>query len=207
MIKRLNALEALAGVALAVITAPAWSACECVWQGSFIEAQARADVVLAGEIVSAKGNSVDLRIDQTLRGDTLTNPVRVWLKAKDYCRPDAETFPKGTQWVMALQKITEDVPGGFNPSTPNISYGRIGDYSLSSCGGYWLQLREGRVSGNLIDAPRWERDPKMSPVLLDLIAGYLDGKVARKNLLEASREDPALRELMLDTRSFLRNTN
>ena len=112
-----------------------------------------------------------------------------------------------SHWVVALEKITKNVPGGFNPGTPNISFGRIGDYSLSSCGGYWLRQNENRVSGNLIDAPRWDRDPNMTPVLLDLITAFVQGKLDRESLLEASREDPALRELMLDTKSFLRNEN
>ena len=108
---------------------------------------------------------------------------------------------------MALHKITEEVPGGFNPNTPNFSYGRLGDYSLSSCGGYWLSQQDNRVTGNLINAPRWERQPKMTPVLLDLIADYVQGNLDRDALLQASREDPALRELKLDTRSFIRNEN
>ena len=105
---------------------------------------------------------------------------------------------------MALQQITENVPGGFNPNTPNISYGRIGDYSLSSCGGYWLSQSGDVVTGNLVQAPRWVREPKMTPVLLDLVAGYVAGTVDAAALLQASKEDPALRELMLDTRGFLR---
>ena len=60
------------------------------------------------------------------------------------------------------------------------------------------------MTGNLVNAPRWERAPKMTPVLLDLLAAYIDGVVDSEALLEASREDPALRELMLDTREFLR---
>ena len=47
----------------------------------------------------------------------------------------------------------------------------------------------------------------MTPVLLDLLAAYLSGDLEHKALIEASQEDPALRELMLDTRSFLRNEN
>mgnify|MGYP001548747317 FL=1 len=55
-----------------------------------------------------------------------------------------------------------------------------------------------------MQAPRWERDPKMTPVLLDLLAQFVNGEVNADALLQASREDPALRELMLDTRAFLR---
>jgi hypothetical protein len=111
-----------------------------------------------------------------------------------------------SEWVMALYRIDEDVPGGFNPHTPNISYGRPGDYRLSSCGGYWLSQSGDWVTGNLVKAPRWTRDPDMTPVLLDLIADYVAGKADAQTLLDASREDPAARELMLDTRAFLRET-
>jgi hypothetical protein len=47
----------------------------------------------------------------------------------------------------------------------------------------------------------------MTPVLLDLVAEFVQGKLDRDALLQASREDPELRELILDTRAFLRNEN
>ena len=76
--------------------------------------------------------------------------------------------------------------------------------SLSSCGGYWLKWEGDAVSGNLVQAPRWNHEPKMTPVLLEVVAAYVAGKIDADALLQASREDPALRELMLDTRAFLR---
>ena len=129
--------------------------------------------------------------------------------AADYCRPDVALFPPGTRWLMALSRITEDVPDGFNPNTPNISYGRLDDYILSSCGGYWLKVSDNGnlVTGNLVNAPRWERDPPMTPVLVDLVVDFVQGRLGSDQLLQASREDPALRKLKLDTRSFLRNEN
>ena len=108
---------------------------------------------------------------------------------------------------MALSRIAEDVPDGFNPNTPNLSYGRIGDYSLSSCGGYWLSRSADWVTGNLVGAPRWERSPKMTPVLLDLIAAYVQGKIPAETLVSASKVDPAARNLILDTRAFLRQVD
>jgi hypothetical protein len=198
----------LTGIALALGASLARGApeeeCSCIWQGSFAEVQAQTDLVAAVSVLGGKGNSLDLSVDRILRGREFNEDVRLWLKARDYCRPDAEEFPIGSRWVMALYRISEEVPGGFSPDTPNISYGRIGDYRLSSCGGYWLQLHGDRVTGNLVNAPRWEREPKMTPVLLDLLAAYIRGDVSSEALLEASREDPALRELMLDTKEFLR---
>lgn len=181
--------------------------CDCLWQGSFVEVQAGADLVVSGTVARAKGNSIDLAVERTLRGSADAAEVRIWLKTADYCRPEPELFPPGSEWVMALSRIVEDVPGGFNPNTPNVSYGRPGDYSLSSCGGYWLSRSGEWVSGNLVQAPRWVRDPKMTPVLIDLLAGFIEGRVDVQALAEASREDPAARDLMLDTKAFLRETD
>ena len=178
--------------------------CECIWEGSFSEVEANTSLVVSGTVVGGKGNSIDLQIGRLMRGEEPLERIRIWLQTGDYCRPEAALFPANSQWVMALHRIDEIVPGGFNPNTPNFSYGRVGDYSLSSCGGYWLNQSENLVSGNLINAPRWVRDPKMTPVLLDLLADYVNGKLAADALLQATREDPALRELMLDTRAFLR---
>ncbi|MCB1675462.1 MAG: delta-aminolevulinic acid dehydratase [Halioglobus sp.] len=178
--------------------------CDCLWQGSFSEVQERAALVVSGTVVAAKGNSIDLAVERLLRGREHRPDVRIWLKTAQYCRPETALFPLGSQWVMALDRIEEDVPGGFNPNTPNVSYGRIGDYSLSSCGGYWLSQSEGWVSGNLVQAPRWVREPRMTPVLLDLVADYVRGEVDAEALLHASRLDPAVRQMMLDTRAFVR---
>jgi len=177
--------------------------CECLWQGSFSEVQADTALVVSATVLSGKGNSIDLSVDEILRG-TAAPEIRVWLKTADYCRPEPSLFPAKSQWVMALHRIETVVPGGFNPNTPSLSFGRTGDYWLSSCGGYWLGLTEQWVSGNLIDAPRWVREPTMTPVLLELLSAYVAGKVDASALLEASREDPKLRELMLDTKAFLR---
>jgi len=184
----------------------AWAECDCLWQGSFVEVQSRADLVVSGTVAAGKGNSIDLAIERLLRGSTDEPEVRIWLKTGDYCRPEPELFPLGSEWVMALERIDQDVPGGFNPHTPNVSYGRPGDYQLSSCGGYWLHRSGDWVTGNLVDAPRWVREPKMTPVLLDLVAAFIDGEVSARALAEASREDPATRQLMLDTKAFLRET-
>ncbi|MBP6725380.1 MAG: delta-aminolevulinic acid dehydratase [Halioglobus sp.] len=190
-----------------ISAAVARAECNCLWQGSFVEVQAGADLVVSGTVARAKGNSIDLAVERTLRGSNDAEEIRIWLKTADYCRPEPELFPPGSEWVMALSRIVEDVPGGFNPNTPNVSYGRPGDYSLSSCGGYWLSRSGDWVSGNLVQAPRWVRDPKMTPVLIDLLVAFMDGRVDAEALAEASREDPAARELMLDTKAFLRETD
>ncbi len=192
------------GTLLLGLSAPTFADCECLWRGGFVDVQADTDLVATTEVVAAKGNSIDVTVGQRLRGQEPRKTVRVWLKTADYCRPEPDTFPLGSRWVMALDRIDQQVPGGFNPDTPNISYGRVGDYALSRCGGYWLNLVGNRVTGNLVDAPRWDHAPPMNPVLLELVAAHVQGELDREALREASREDPALRELILDTREFLR---
>ena len=180
--------------------------CGCLWQGSFSEVAATTDLVVLREVQSIKGNAVDLKPERVLHGEFWLDSMRVWMRTRDYCRPSAEAFPEGSRWIMALAQIREIPEDGFDPSTPNQSYGRPYDYALSSCGGYWLRVNGNTAVGNLVPGmPRFYHQPEMSPVLVDLIAGYLNDTVSEAALVEASRERPdEVNELMLDTRSFLR---
>ena len=200
----MHRLLALIGLVLLTPGSGAWAECDCLWQGSFVEVEASTDLVVSGRVIGGKGNSIDLAVDRLLRGAEHRPDIRIWLAAADYCRPAASLFPPGSQWVMALDRIEEEIPEGFNPHTPNVSYGRLGDYTLSSCGGYWLSQSGNWLTGNLVKAPRWDRNPPMTPVLIDLLADFIAGRVDATTLMTASREDPAARELMLDTREFLR---
>ena len=180
--------------------------CGCLWEGSFSEVASTTDLVVLAEVQSIKGNAVDLVPEQVLQGDFWLGTLRVWMQTRDYCRPPADDFPVGSRWVMALTQIQEVPEGGFDPSTPNQSFGRPYDFTLSSCGGYWLRVNGSAAIGNLVPGmPRFYHQPEMSPVLVDLVAGHLKGTVSTEALIEASRERPAaVDELILDTRSFLR---
>ena len=192
------------GLLIALVAGNSQADCDCLWEGTFTEVQHQTQLVISATVLGSKGNSIDVHINRRLRGQHHAQTARVWLKTANYCRPEVTEFPIDSQWVLALYRIKEDVPGGFNPNTPNVSYGRVGDYYLSSCGGYWLSQHEGRVAGNLVNAPRWVREPKMTPVLVDLVADFISGRVDVSTLVKASKEDPALRELKLNTRAFLR---
>jgi hypothetical protein len=127
------------------------------------------------------------------------------MRTGNYCRPAAEQFAPGSRWILALEEITEAPEDGFNPHTPNQSYGRPHDYILSACGGYWLSVRGETAVGNLLPGmARWDHEPDMTPVLVDLVAAFLDQRASIDDLRDASEEDPELKALMLDTRSFLR---
>ncbi|MFT5484508.1 MAG: hypothetical protein ACI9GW_003173 [Halieaceae bacterium] len=178
--------------------------CECLWNGPFTQVQGSTDLVVSGEVLSSRGNYIDLGVQRILRGRAFLEDIRIWTKTGELCRPKVDQFPPGSRWLMALDRIEENQPGGFDPNTPNISYGRIGDYSVSSCGGYWLSLTEDLVTGNLAGGTRWEMNPKMTPVIFDLVVSFVEGKVPASVLLEASQEDPLIKQMMLDTRSFIR---
>ena len=165
----------------------------------------QADLVLLGQVQAIKGNAVDLVPETILKGRFWLDTLRVWMKTQDYCRPPAEYFALGSRWVMALSQIQERPEDSFNPSTPNQSFGRLLDYQLSSCGGYFLQVSGNTVRGNLVPGTtRWDQQPDMNPVLLDLLRSYLAGDASVESLKRAAEEDPEVRELMLNTRSFLR---
>ncbi len=201
--RKIVALMALLGPGLST-SHGAMAECECLWQGSFADVQMNADLVVSGTVSEIKGNALDFHIEDELRGEAYLDTVRVWLRTGDYCRPDIDDFPGGSRWVMALQQIDEVPEGGFDPGTPNQSYGRPGDFFLSSCGGYWLSYSGEAVTGNLIDAPRWAREVEMTPVLFSLLKAYVQGKADQDALRTASKEDPAIDELLLDTKAFLR---
>ena len=179
--------------------------CNCIWEGSFVDVYEHVDLIVSGNVVARKGNSIDLSIERQFRGEPHRQNIRIWLKTKNYCRPNPDQFPLGSHWVMALKKIKEDIPGGFDPNTPSISYGRVDDFILSSCGGYWLAQHGETVVGNLIDGPRWARNTKMKPLHLNILSSYIDGKITREDLIQYGKESSELNELLLDTRIFLKH--
>ena len=195
----------LAARSMSIVANEAPESCQCLWQGSFTDVAPTSDLVVVGEVAAIRGNAVDLNIEQISLGPDWLTTIRVWTRTGNYCRPPPEQFPPESRWMLALEKITALPEGGFDPSTPNQSFGRVGDYALSACGGYFLDVYGNTATGNLLpDMPRWAYDPKMNPVLIDLINSYLDGTLPIESLQEASQEDPAARELLLDTKSFLR---
>ena len=187
------------------VSSPLSSACECLWQGRFSEVAPTADLVVLGTVGPAKGNAIDIDVDVTLTGPDWATAPRVWLKTGDYCRPDVAEFTQGQRFIFALRRLTAVPADGFNPSTPNLSYGRVGDYALSNCGGYWLKVEGLRASGNLVPGmPRYAQSPKMTPVLIGHITAYLKGWASLDSLIDAAKKDPELEALKKDSRSFLR---
>ena len=178
--------------------------CTCIWQGSFAKAAQRADLIVTGSIISHKGNAADLQIQRVIQGKEFQETIRLWGEYKQECRPSMGDFPVNSQWMFALHRIEKTVPSGFNPNTPNVSYGRVNDYYVSQCGVYWLSLHDGYVSGNLINGPRRQwKDEKMNPVLVELVGAYLQGIIPDTALIEAAKPQTASKKLMEETKQFL----
>lgn len=179
--------------------------CDCLWQGPFIDAQQRADLVLQGTVTAQRGNSFDLSVEHRLRGEIYLDTVRIWGAYPGTCRPPAAAFQPGTRWIMAVDSIDQVPPGGFNPATPGVSFGRAGDYSLSRCGVYWLPVREDLVHGNLAGRHRWQYDnPQAEPIRPELLAAWLQGDVPRETLEKSAAPNPEARRLRAETQRFLR---
>lgn len=184
-------------------SSPLW-ACQCIWQGSFDKVIHKADLVVSGTISQHLGNAADFVVDKVHQGKEYQEIIRIWGDTGKLCRPNIYQFPEQSQWLFALQRINEDVPGGFNPNTPSFSYGRIGDYSLSNCGAYWLKLEHGFVSGNLVNGPRWQwLQKKMNPVRIELIDAFMAGKVGTAALIEAAKPQTELKKLMQQTQKLI----
>ncbi len=196
-------LNALIPLFFMLLTLPA-QACRCIWEGNFTDLDLDSHTIVVGQVVSHSGNSLDLSVMEVLRGPLYQEQVRVWGAIGNLCRADVKEFEQGSQWLMVLDKIEEIPEWGFNPSTPNFSYGRVGDYELSRCGVYWLKHHNGYLSGNVDDSRRWfYLDRKKSPVSLELVKAFIDGRADKELLAKAAAEREAKQELQTDTRVFL----
>src|SRR5690625_5757953 len=78
---------------LALLAPLASRACECLWQGAFVDVVDHADLVVSGRVTAQRGNSLDLDIDQVLLG----REHRERLRAGGDPAPAAGTAPPGSR--------------------------------------------------------------------------------------------------------------
>lgn len=183
--------------------------CKCIWQGSFNQISAKSDFIVSGKVLSQKGNSMDFSVDRILldreiNGKEYKKDIRIWGDDGKECRPPISNFPLASDWLFALKKIAIEPENGFNPNTPNISFGRKNDYYISMCGAYWLKVHDGFVTGNLINGGRWLwQNEKMNPVIIELVAAHANGTLKDQGLIEASKPLTASKKLMMETMQFI----
>ena len=112
-------------------------ACSCAWQGPFLAVSQQAPLVVRGKIIRHnhdKTPSMDLLVLEVLKGAMLDSGLRIQTGDGMHCRPVADNFPVGSEWILALNG-----PG----SKPGNSI------AISHCGDYWLKVENGQVSGNI----------------------------------------------------------
>ncbi|WP_269620799.1 hypothetical protein [Zhongshania sp. BJYM1] len=187
-----------------LILSPIVSACECLWEGPFKSVYPDTDLVVYGEVRSAQGNGFDLVIDTILQGSEYRDEIRIWGKKDDLCRPDANEFPPGSRWVMALKRIENPPEDAFDPFKANISFGRQDDFSLSSCGVYWLPVKQQRVSGNILDGSRWQYlDSKKTPIIMPVFEAWMRSILPDAAIAEAAKPQTRARQLLNETKIHL----
>lgn len=196
----LKALSLTAGL----IISPVALTCECLWEGPFKSVYANADLIVYGEVGATQGNGFDLIVDTIFQGSEHREQIRIWGKKDDLCRPEVDEFTPGSQWVMALKRIDNPPADAFNPFKANISFGRQDDFSLSSCGVYWLPVKQQRVSGNILDGSRWQYiDTKKTPVIMPVFDAWIKNILLDDAIAEAVKPQTRARQLLNETKIHL----
>jgi hypothetical protein len=146
---------------LLAATANDVSACTCApLGGSFLKVAPASELVIRGRVLRHTGEGeteteMDVEVLETLAGETSKSVVSVSGDPGNQCRPYVSGFPVGTEWVFALKPAVKDAlvaRQSYLMSEPD-----RGDYAISICGAYWLEVKEGKVRGN-IDRDDKERD-------------------------------------------------
>jgi hypothetical protein len=129
-------------------------ACSCDWGGPFQRVAPKAELVIRGKVLNYHGLdrgvplAMDVEIYEVLKGQPPNGRIRVWGDNGWLCRPSVPQFPAGTEWILALNG-----PGSKPGQNP-------GDYALSICGQFWLQVVEENAFGNFDDDRDWKSGQK-----------------------------------------------
>ncbi len=136
-IPKLNRLFLMAFFLLLIIPLNQVNACECHWRGPFLSVVRDAPLVVHGRILrhnTGSHPSMDVLILETLSGGVLDSGLRIQMGDGLHCRPEAENFPVGSEWILAING-----PG----SKPGKGL------ALSICGEYWLRVEGAEVLGSI----------------------------------------------------------
>ena len=121
---------------------PQVDACSCLWAGPFLKVAPNCELVIRGRVSGYYGEdrniklAMDVEVIEVLRGKTQESELRIWGDDGMLCRPYVTQFPVGTEWILGLNG-----PGSKPGCTSN--------HAISICGQYWLQIKDGKVIGNI----------------------------------------------------------
>lgn len=145
---------------LVAALAPDAFGCSCVpVRRPFLMAARESPWVVRGRVLRHTGGDpatrypdteMDVEVLEVLAGEVEKKVIGVSGDPGNQCRPYVAGFPVGTEWVLALgyaAKSKEDVEALVMPGPDK------GDYSISSCGTYWLAVKDGKVAGDILVTP------------------------------------------------------
>lgn len=95
---------------------------------------------------------MELEVLEVIKGDEERQNIRVWGDNGALCRPYIKSFPVGTEWVMALNRVSpqKEMVGFLPDNGTEIPYGlskKETDYAIPGCGTYALQVMDESVEG------------------------------------------------------------
>lgn len=111
--------------------------CSCAWRGPFLLVAKQTPLVIRGRILRWHVHptpTMDVLVLETLFGGLLDSGLTVQMGDGMHCRPDLDTYPPGTEWILALNG-----PG----SKPGKGW------ALSHCGEYSLRIDSDEVVGSI----------------------------------------------------------
>jgi hypothetical protein len=105
---------------------------------------------------------MEVEVIETLAGETSKKVVSVSGDPGNQCRPYVSRFPVGTEWILALGPAAKSAAAVESFILPGPDKG---DYAISSCGSYWLEVKDGKVIGNVdIDDDERRHESQVIPL-------------------------------------------
>jgi len=112
-------------------------ACSCAWHGPFLAAAKDAPLIIQGKITrhdTGYSPVMAVHVSEVLKGALLDSGMLIQMGDGMLCRPTLESFPLGSEWILALNG------SGSKPGE---------GWALSHCGEYWLRVENGEVIGSI----------------------------------------------------------
>lgn len=151
-------------VILSLVMSMDITACDCIWSGPFLKVSKDCPLVALVKIKNYyKSTSVfpmaaEVEILYSLKGDSTIQTAKVWGDNGMLCRPYLSVFQDDSIWVMALYESSGNWGWGSEEK---------GDYFISICGEYYLDVKQDTVIGHIQNANYTA--PKQKMVLSDFL--------------------------------------
>lgn len=144
------------------------AACSCAVGGPFLKVAPKSVLVVRARVLRHSGGSqtareMDVEVLESFAGKTPKSVITVSGDDGGQCRPYVAGFSVGTEWILALEPAVTDAKVArdyYLMSEPD-----KGDYAISNCGIYWLEVKKGKVLGNVdIDTDEWKYESQEIPL-------------------------------------------